>query len=373
MIKLITILIGIFFQLTYGETCINPLGKSGVCTSISSCEPLKEILTQTFVSRDDFDFILQSKCSDGTLVCCVGEKTHDKFVTRSPINEIKIPEKSSFLPIPGSGACGIHSGDKIYGGSKIAIDEHPWMVLLEYNDRGRKIFGCGGALINNRYVLTAAHCIRSSPKVKSVRLGEWNTKTEIDCNAFHECADPVQDIPIEEIIVHEEYRASDKNSHHDIALIRLSRAVQFSYFIKPICLPSSKDLQRKNDIEERFTVAGWGRTEKGTWSDVKLKVDVRGVDKTHCTQIYANQKANHLKRVIIPQQICAGGEKDRDSCGGDSGGPLMSETRDSKGNSFVYLAGLVSYGPTQCGMKGWPGVYTRVSSYLDWISSKIRR
>lgn len=61
-----------------------------------------------------------------------------------------------------------------------------------------------------------------------------------------------------------------------------------------------------------------------------------------------------------------------DSCGGDSGGPLMAREKAKNGISYIYMAGIVSYGPEDCGTVGVPGVYTRVSEFIDWIQSKIR-
>lgn len=71
-------------------------------------------------------------------------------------------------------------------------------------------------------------------------------------------------------------------------------------------------------------------------------------------------------------QLCAGGEKGRDSCRGDSGGPLMTISADKSGEINWYAAGVVSFGPSPCGMENWPGVYTRVSKYVNWIVSKLK-
>lgn len=67
--------------------------------------------------------------------------------------------------------------------------------------------------------------------------------------------------------------------------------------------------------------------------------------------------------------MCAGGDKGRDSCRGDSGGPLMSVDKNT-GNWFA--AGIVSFGPLPCGMAGWPGVYTKVNTYVSWISENLK-
>jgi serine protease 7 len=73
--------------------------------------------------------------------------------------------------------------------------------------------------------------------------------------------------------------------------------------------------------------------------------------------------------VIISSQICAGGKLGKDSCNGDSGGPLMAYDATTQ---LWNLVGVVSYGPEPCGLEGWPGVYTRVTKYMDWIEKTIQ-
>jgi secreted trypsin-like serine protease len=134
------------------------------------------------------------------------------------------------------------------------------------------MFGCGSSLINNRYVITAAHCVNTDDIPRRyqptlVRLGEWDTSTDQDCDTSRgtqDCVDePVQDIAIERIVVHERYRKSDKNVHHDIALIRLRQPARYNFYVSPICLPQTDSLRRKNLVDSVATVAGWGITEDG--------------------------------------------------------------------------------------------------------------
>jgi secreted trypsin-like serine protease len=134
------------------------------------------------------------------------------------------------------------------------------------------MFGCGSSLINNRFVVTAAHCVTSEDIPRRyqptlVRLGEWNTATDQDCDTSDgtpDCVDePVQDIGIAKIIAHESYRKSDPNMHNDIALIRLRQPATFNFYVSPVCLPLTVTLRRKNPINSFATVAGWGYTEEG--------------------------------------------------------------------------------------------------------------
>ena len=87
------------------------------------------------------------------------------------------------------------------------------------------------------------------------------------------------------------------------------------------------------------------------------------MDKDSCKQI-------KFYRVLRDSQICAGGEKGKDSCRGDSGGPLMAEhLKKRKSNWFA--VGILSFGDETCGEQDSPAVYTRVAHYVDWITSKM--
>ena len=149
----------------------------------------------------------------------------------------------------------------------------------------------------------------------AVRLGEWDTFTNPDCDDsfINEkvCSFPHIDVGIEETIIHENYAPLSYNQHNDIALLRLSFKVIFTEFIKPICITkNSGDLVGKS-----VTVAGYGKTETALTSNIKLKVSLDIVDNEKCNQVFRVEG-----RRLYDGQLCAGGKKGIDSCRGDSGG-----------------------------------------------------
>lgn len=117
-------------------------------------------------------------------------------------------------------------------------------------------------------MVTASHCIngigvtQSRYKVHSVRLGEWDLDQEQDCSDDL-CSDPVVDIPVAEVIPHENYIPNSLAQEYDIALIRLSRPVNFTDWIRPICLPVGHGVRNKVYDRVPLEVSGWGKTETG--------------------------------------------------------------------------------------------------------------
>jgi secreted trypsin-like serine protease len=147
-----------------------------------------------------------------------------------------------------------------------------------------------------------------------------------------------------------------------------------------VCLPFGDLLEA--DLEgQELTVAGWGTTEHGTTpaasrratpvcyfagnkSMTLRKVSVPVVSTPTCRRLYQDVKP------ISKRQICAGADKGRDSCAGDSGGPL--KRIDSINHTPRYVQyGIVSYGPTRCGIGGRPGIYTSVGEYMRWILDNL--
>lgn len=198
----------------------------------------------------------------------------------------------------------------IVGGEKTMNGEFPHMAAIGWrSDLGYAYFHCGGSLISERFVLTAAHCntfIRGKLPL-FVRLGDQNLRGNED-GMDH------MNIDIADFIVHEKYRSS--SYYFDIAVIRLSETVEFKKHIRPACLwqhPIVDDL--------KVTATGWGYTsEYGFTSDDLMKVNLDVIDGYKCNKFLKGLR--RLSNGILKSQICAGvlsGGKDTCNGGKQSG------------------------------------------------------
>uniref|UniRef100_A0A1B6HWG7 Peptidase S1 domain-containing protein n=1 Tax=Homalodisca liturata TaxID=320908 RepID=A0A1B6HWG7_9HEMI len=270
------------------------------------------------------------------------------------------------------GDCGRNVAYRILGGKNARLGQYPWIARLLYedingNNETNFIYECSGTVISERYILTAAHCSPEYMKIPliSVRLGEHNVRTNPDCEDGV-CAPPVQDITIEENTCHENY--TEDLLHEDICILRLTNPIQFNDFVSPICLPIHDFFQQINYEGKSLEVAGWGVSDifVETGSDVLQTLRLKVLNHSQCVQTYKNRK-----KQIIPKQMCVGGVIGKDSCAGDSGGPLMAPF-SVNGWPRYHLIGIVSFGPVFCADSKVPGVYTVVSDYMKWILDNIK-
>lgn len=226
---------------------------------------------------------------------------------------------------------------KIVGGYLDRIEQVPFTVSLN-----RPNFGhfCGGSLISNRWIATAAHCVNNANAADiTVRAGSTNKNKDGQLRN------------VKQIIVHEQYTPTISYDY-DVALLELTEPFQFSNKISTIKLA---DESKTLTINQDCLVSGWGTTKDNKQPFQHLKsamVSLVGI--TPCRKmLYPSEVSDRM--------LCAGGHQD-DSCQGDSGGPLMCGGR---------LAGIVSWGKG-CGVEGNPGVYTYVPAMRTWIRNKAR-
>ncbi|XP_071546140.1 CLIP domain-containing serine protease HP8-like [Panulirus ornatus] len=325
------------------------------CIPVTECPQFMELLNNP--TLEEVKILQKATCSipsaasSDPMVCCPTDTT-------SPITSL-LPQRCGQGP----------ELDRIHGGTEVPLSGYPWMAVFGYSGLAGIAFLCGGSVINERYVLTAAHCVHDSllqtKPLEVIRLGEWDLSTEEDCEVtnqgYEDCAPPVQDLTYEEIIIHPDYNTRARYSD-DIALIRLSRSVDISgRSIQAVCLPPQGQEPRSVLDQRQAVVAGWGTTENGTTSDKMLHVTLPMVDRATCNATYQG--------ILVDEQICFGGESGKDSCKGDSGGPLL--VPGPRGPPFFQI-GVVSYGPTICAIDAFPGVYTSVSYYRSWIEKNLK-
>nr|XP_053605955.1 uncharacterized protein LOC128672684 [Plodia interpunctella] len=250
-----------------------------------------------------------------------------------------------YVPSHKTSACNCRCGERnepprIVDGTETGVNEFPWVARLSYFNK----FYCAGMLINDKYVLTAAHCVKGFMWFMiRVTLGEHNR-----CNATHR----PETRYVTKAIAHNFTFATFRN---DIALLKLNRPVATSDVIKPICLPLNDD---ETYVGIKAIATGWGSvTESKNQSCVLMEVELPIISNEEC------RSSQYDSNMISDNMLCAGLAKGgKDTCQGDSGGPLCAD----KGGNRYELLGVVSWG-IGCGRPGYPGVYTRVTKYLDWI------
>uniref|UniRef100_A0A8C4X942 Peptidase S1 domain-containing protein n=1 Tax=Erpetoichthys calabaricus TaxID=27687 RepID=A0A8C4X942_ERPCA len=256
--------------------------------------------------------------------------------TMTPNRGILVNEKSDVCSF-SSDACGTPTASsRIVGGTAAADGAWPWQVSLHRD--GKHI--CGGSLINEQWVLCAAHCV-----IFTVYLGLYT----VDQPSSHTVVGNVRNI-----IMYPGY--SSPTSGKDASLLQLDRRVTYSAFILPICLPNASDVFTS---QNSCWVTGWGYVNEGGES-VALLVQVPIISTAICAGLYSSYKI-----TILSDMTCAGDLKGgKDSCQGDSGGPLVCKRSDG---SWVQ-AGIVSWG-VGCAEANKPGVYSRVTSFVTWIEA----
>ncbi len=274
--------------------------------------------------------------------------------------------------------------DKVIGGDTAPIEQWPGFVLIgaETQDRTKASYTCGGVLITPDIILTAAHCLKAMHvDPESRKLVSSNTTTRggriivLPNTDTIEIDGPQSAVPVIEAVRYDvngrTFEADDNGRYvNDIGYLRLER---------PIADPVLASLAGSSEADPLFEghqlwVAGFGKTEAA--DSAKPFPSARGADATTAASsqlrdaivLHVPQDAcapAYPGAIRQDQHVCAGWkEGGRDSCQRDSGGPLV--VLDAGGCPVVI--GLTSFGQG-CARENYPGVYTRVSAFRDWIAS----
>ncbi|XP_053667041.1 brachyurin-like [Anopheles marshallii] len=244
------------------------------------------------------------------------------------------------------------SVSKVAGGTVAKNEQFPHLVsiILIFGDGSDTL--CGGSIIADRYVLTAAHCLYGMQEA-TIIPGQTTIQIPFAPDTVTVRVKP------SDTILHPGYDPVD--ILNDIALIRLPQPLTFSSRVQPIRLPSWTD-SYTGLIGYDSIVSGWGAQSNDDYAELadEMRLELRYATNT----IVSNEVCYRVYGPIIRvQQICAAGEGGRNPCQGDSGGPLSVKFDGHR----LTQVGIVSYGSVLGCQNGVPGVYTRVSSYIEWI------
>jgi len=300
-----------------------------------------------------------SLCTQATVVCGPGEYKvlEMEHVINSncscPVS--KCLETDSSINSNGCGYSSTTSSQSLFiiGGKNAILGEWPWMAAVVKVGYPKQIY-CGATLLNTQWALSAAHCFskpyRNDPQNYIIRIGEYSLdKKENEVERR-----------IRKIVLHSDYATG--NFNNDIALLHLEQPVEYNKFVKPICI---NDGAISYPTGTKCMVTGWGRTQNeiGPYSSILQQLEVPMI--SHQTCVSAFEK---FLTAITQNMVCAGYvEGGKDSCSGDSGGPLMC--RISQGSPWQQV-GVVSFGKG-CARAGVYGVYTKVNNYFTWIKDQI--
>merc|ERR1711963_814866 len=272
----------------------------------------------------------------------------------------KQAHKNGFSTMKGTNqdikaTCGIEgppskAEGKIVGGHEAQEHQWPWQVALFIDNA----WFCGGALISENYVLTAAHCVDGASYF-DIMAGAHNVRESsephrVEITSYNGWTHPQWD---------------HNTLSNDVALIELPSPIDFNDYIKPSCMPAAGDTA---DEDEMVTCTGWGKPSDsaGGISPVLRMVEDR--------PIISNSQCNAVYGIVGPGVVCIDTTGGKGTCNGDSGGPLNMKfevvDKDGAAGQKWKQVGVVSFGASAGCEVGYPAGFSRTEYYLDWICSE---
>jgi len=260
------------------------------------------------------------------------------------------------LPSFYASADELQISSRIVGGDQVSDQsDYPWMVSLKY--QSSKQHFCAGTLINEQWVMTAAHCVVDQTANKIIAtVGEYNLSSNPDTNSTN----------IIKIIIHPAF--DEKTFNNDIALLKLSETLAQETVSR---LSSTETTQSISVDNITATAIGWGSTlaYASTSDGQDIPVSYPNILRQVTLPLLSSQSCKDVMPSTTDNMICAGDviNGGLDSCQGDSGGPLLVESATA---AIQQQIGIVSFGQG-CAQPQTAGVYTKVSNYQDWIEASI--
>lgn len=249
------------------------------------------------------------------------------------------------------------------GGETAKMGAWPWIVSIYEEGMVR----CGGMIISEEYILTAAHCFEQQDPAKfSIVVGDHVVMTDVESSHGVEHK-------FDRIWIHKKYNKYPINSYEidpaapfDIALVKIRGKIKFTNYVQPICLPEQDErFSTYKEYKLACYAAGWGDTNDFftplyTLQEIRQEI----VPYKRCKGQWGTNIVTN-KMAVTRNMICFG-RAGKGTCVGDSGGPLMCKRPDEDWK----LAGVTSWGDMACNYN--PSVFTKVSKFVNWIRDIIK-
>ncbi|XP_058450602.1 serine protease easter-like [Malaya genurostris] len=289
-------------------------------------------------------------------------------------NEIEAPLNPSKLALLPK-ECGVSKLGKTTNSTRSLAFEYPWIALVRYN-KTRRAATCLGTLINRRYVLSVIGCMRKTKRDPDyVRLGEHSEATARDCNVLKDqktgyelkdCTGPVLDIGIESIVSHPDF---DQPMYtNDLALVRMAREVEYSDYIRPICLPTTPELRA--NIPRFMVMPAWelDMDAPNHYVGELQKYYVENIDLDTCQRQFEQVG---FAPEFEDDRFCAQQLGPNYVCSRVPGAPIGTEVNIDGTLRHVEFA-MAKFSPLNCTLRETvPMISMRITKYMKWITDNL--
>ncbi|XP_065674644.1 serine protease 27 isoform X2 [Hydra vulgaris] len=331
-------------------------GSSEKCVNLENDKICLNWKTQGFCQKGPFKNRVVKTCQKTCDLCLKKNLTASTTQKTTLVSSTANPDGKAILP--SCGTKGISHG-RIVGGKNAKEGDWPWQVNIDYRyNTGNPGHHCGGTLINEEWVLSAAHCFYDNPDKNDywLKLGEHDIKKDNGWEQLYS---------IKELLLHPQYEHN--GFHYDLALLRLNSTAKLNNRVRTACLPGP---QLTFPIGTECFITGWGLLQEyGDAPAILQQAKVPLINQNKCIVAF-----NQLNFNVTQEMLCAGYDTGKiDACAGDSGGPLVCKVSDLKKKTDVwYLWGTISWG-VGCARKGLYGVFSNTKVLRSWIDSVVNK